>query len=123
LSVVTHIDPKYGGLSAAVPALADAVSQAGRYSTSIAGFCAAGEYFKPVTANAIPIDHMPLGRLHRIKDSASRKIFGELVNRSAGVHIHDIWEHGAAAAASRARSAKKKSRISFPLTACWSAGH
>ena len=107
LSVVTHLDPKYGGLSAAVPALADAVSQAGRYSTSIACFCAPDEHFKPVTANPVPIDHLPLGRLRWIKDSASRKAFGQLVDRSAGVHIHGIWEHGAAAAASRARSSKK----------------
>jgi glycosyltransferase involved in cell wall biosynthesis len=107
LSVVTHLDPKYGGLSAAVPALADAVSQAGRYSTSITGFCAANEHFKPVTTTGVPVDHMPLGRLHWIKDSTSRKIFGQLVDRSAGVHIHGIWEHSAAAAASHARSAKK----------------
>jgi glycosyltransferase involved in cell wall biosynthesis len=112
LSVVTHLDPKYGGLSAAVPALADAVSQAGYFSTSIAGFCAPGEHFKPVTANPIAIDHMPLGRLHWMKDSAARHSFQELVDDSAGVHIHGIWEHSTAAAASRARSSKKPYVIS-----------
>jgi len=107
LNVVTHLDPKYGGLSAAVPALANSVSQAGRFSTSVAGFCAAGEHFKPLTATGVPIDQLPLGRLSWIKNPASRQAFHEMVDRSAGVHVHGIWEHSTSVAARRARSSKR----------------
>jgi glycosyltransferase involved in cell wall biosynthesis len=112
LNVVTHLDPKYGGLSAAVPALANAVSEAGYYSTSIAGFCAAGEQFNPATTNPIAIDHLPLGRLNWMKNSTARHRFHQLVDDSAGVHVHGIWEHSTAAATSRARASKKPYVIS-----------
>lgn len=107
LNVVTHLDPKYGGLSAAVPALANSVSQAGHFSTSVAGFCAAGEHFEPVTGTGVRIDHLPLGRLNWIKHPASRQAFHDLVDSSAGVHIHGLWEHSTAVAASRAQFSKK----------------
>ena len=47
IQVVSHLDPKYGGLSAAVPALSSALAGSGRYSVSLAGFCQTGEHFSP----------------------------------------------------------------------------
>jgi glycosyltransferase involved in cell wall biosynthesis len=107
MSVVTHLDPKYGGLSSAVPALASAVAAAGQLSTSIASFCLPGEHFAPVTTSPVAVRYMPLGRMNWFKDSSARHTFHNLVDHSAGVHIHGLWEHSTSAAAQRARALQK----------------
>ena len=43
VSVVTHLDPRYGGLSAVVPRLASAITDTTGLRVRVAAFCAPGE--------------------------------------------------------------------------------
>jgi glycosyltransferase involved in cell wall biosynthesis len=111
LNVVTHLDPKYGGLSAVVPALAASIAQAGRYSATVTGFCINSEQYQPV-ASRVEIAHMPLGRINWWLQAGTRHAFQRSIEGAAGVHIHGLWEHSSAAAAHKARGAKKPYIIS-----------
>ncbi len=112
LNVVTHLDPKYGGISTAVPALSSAVSNTGEHEVPLAAFCAPGERVAPSLMPFNAVHFMPLGRANWLKDKTSRSAFREMVDRSAGVHIHGLWEQSTFAAARAARSAGKPYLVS-----------
>lgn len=105
LHVVSHLDPRYGGLSAVVPELARAVSLAGGPRSPVAAFLASDE--RSVDERSV-IDGMdvtawPTGRVAWMRDGALRRSFAALVRRSAGVHIHGLWEGSTATAVAAAR--------------------
>ena len=52
VEVVTHLDPKYGGLSAAVPALGRSLATSEHIDISLAAFCANGEQVEPAHYHA-----------------------------------------------------------------------
>lgn len=112
LAVVPHLDPKYGGLSAAVPALASAVADAQHRSLSLAAFCHADEHFLPTVSNRVAIHHLPLARGAWLRDSPARQHFRQLITRSAGVHIHGLWQPSTSTAARLARKQNKPYVIS-----------
>ncbi len=92
LHVVTHLDPKYGGLSSAVPALGQALSERTNCRAEIAAFCVEGEHFQPRGLAQSALSYWPQGRgswLHnqRLKSSFEQRIAGV-----DGVHIHGLWE-------------------------------
>ncbi len=107
LNVVSHLDPKYGGLSSAVPALNSAISNTGRVELSLAGFCAESEQYSPALSNGVAVHHMPLGRLAWARNTEARRNFAALVDRSEGVHIHGLWQHSTSVAARLARRSGK----------------
>jgi glycosyltransferase involved in cell wall biosynthesis len=107
LHVVSHLDPKYGGLSAAVPALGSSVSTGGQFSIALAGFCRQGENFHPAVASGMNVHHFPIGYAGWWRDRASRQTFRHLVRQSAGVHIHGLWQLSASAAARAAQAESK----------------
>ncbi len=104
LHAVSHLDPKYGGLSAAVPALGSAVSATGQFSVALAGFCIAGERYLPSVASGMDVHHFPIGYGGWWRDRVSRQSFRNLVRQSAGVHIHGLWQLSTSAAARAAQS-------------------
>ena len=112
VSVVSHLDPKYGGLSAAVPALASAVAGTGENTITVAGFCADGEYFQPAVGRNVAVEHYPLGRLAGLQRGSAERAFQETLATSAGVHIHGLWQRSTSAAAHLARSQNKPYVIS-----------
>ena len=112
LNVVTHLDPKYGGISTAVPALSSAVFDSREHEMSLAAFCAPGERVAPSLMPFDAVHYMPLGRINWLKDKTSRSAFREMVDKSAGVHIHGLWEQSTFAAARAARSAGKPYLVS-----------
>ena len=107
LHAVSHLDPKYGGLSAAVPALGSAVSTTGQFSVALAGFCGDGEHYLPSVAPGMDVHHFPIGYGGWWRDRASRQAFRNLVRESAGLHIHGLWQLSTSAAARAAQSESK----------------
>lgn len=115
LHVVSHLDPKYGGLSAVVPELARAVAEATAGAgtgprPAIAAFCAPGE--QPGAIADVDVTAWPTSRLAWLRDGAMRDSFETLVGRSAGVHIHGLWEGSTWAAVRAARRAGRPYVIS-----------
>lgn len=109
LHVVSHLDPKYGGLSAVVPELARAVAGAGGWRSPVAAFLADGERS---TVNGVDVTAWPTSRVAWLRNGALRASFDALVRRSAGVHIHGLWEGSTAAAVASARRAGRPYVIS-----------
>jgi glycosyltransferase involved in cell wall biosynthesis len=111
-NVITHLDPKYGGMSAAVPALSSAVMGVGKHTVSLTGFCAPEERFSPSLANALDVHYMPLGYANWLTNKDARVRFQTIIDHSAGVHIHGLWEQSTFAAARAARNARKPYLVS-----------
>ena len=109
LQVVTHLDPRYGGLSSAVPALARALTQHGNLDVSLAAFCAPAEHVQPVGFAADQVSFWPAARKLWLTDalqgSPLRKQFAAQLSGAQGVHIHGLWEESTARAAHAARLA------------------
>ncbi len=103
LEVVSHLEPKYGGLSAAVPALGERLHRDGGFDVQLAAFCLPGEEFQPDAFQREQLSYWPTGRKVWMKDFALRRRFEEAVRQSDGVHIHGLWEQSTAIAASTAR--------------------
>lgn len=112
LNVLAHVDPRYGGLSAGVPALTSSISTAMKASVSLAAFCRSGEEFRPAVAPNVKLHYFPVERLGWFRDSAARRGFDDLVARAAGLHIHGLWETSTNAAARSARAHGKPYLVS-----------
>ena len=102
LQVVSHLDPSFGGLSAAVPELASAVAAQGAFRSPIAAFHAPGE---PCAAAGQQVSAWPSSRSVWMRDRSLRQRFAAEVGASSGVHIHGLWEGSTAVAAAAARRA------------------
>ena len=102
LNVVSHLLPKYGGISSAVPELASAVASAGAHPVSVTGFCHPGEFKIPHSNLAVQFSEAPFSRLAWYRHSAARRAFRGRVTASAGLHIHGVWDQSTAAAADTA---------------------
>lgn len=124
VSVVSHLDPKYGGLSAAVPALSSAVAATGRYSVTIAGFCQAGEHFRPQVSPGVALRYLPVSRLGWAQNGGLRREFRQVVRHSAGVHVHGLWQMSTTAAARLAKAEGKPAVISaHGMLESWALAH
>jgi glycosyltransferase involved in cell wall biosynthesis len=104
IEVISHLDPKYGGLSAAVPALSAGVRGHGEFDVRLAAFCADGEEFRPNGFTAEQMTYWPVGRKSWIKDQALRSRFEDALSSASGIHIHGLWEQSTAMAAKSART-------------------
>ena len=108
LHVVSHLDPKFGGLSAVVPELAAAVSHAGRLSASLGAFCDPAEHIPTPAENpaftGLPVSRWPMGRRQWLTDASLRHRFLDVVDQVDGLHLHGLWEQSTLAGARSARS-------------------
>ena len=105
--VVSHLHPRYGGLSSAVPALVTAMNEEGRMRPRIAAFCVPAEQFLPEGVAEERVSFWPAARLPWVRDRALRARFVEQLRESDGIHIHGLWEQSSASAAAAARSLRK----------------
>ncbi len=104
LNVVTHLDPKYGGLSSSVPELDAAIAAASEFSVCLAGFCEGDEFFQPQPSAGVDVRHFLKGsRFSWQRRTEATTEFQALVARSAGVHVHGLWQPSTALAARTAR--------------------
>ena len=114
VEVVSHLDPSYGGLSAAVPELGRSLANglgAAPIGISIAAFCAPEQHFQPDGFSPDQVRYWPAGRnawmRDRLDGATLRRSFTDSLQEADGVHIHGIWEAGTSIAAVAARSLGK----------------
>lgn len=107
LQVVSHLDPKYGGLSSAVPALGRYLDERSHVRSSLAAFCVPGEHYEPEGYIHGQLTFWPASRKQwlpsTLRANPLRDEFKDLVRKADGVHIHGLWEASTAVAASTAR--------------------
>ena len=104
LEVVSNLDPKYGGLSAAVPALGEKLNATGRLDVTLAAFCAPDEQFRPPGYKPRQLTYWPATRSQWLREPSLRARFKRQLRLSDGVHIHGLWEASTALAADSARN-------------------
>ncbi len=107
LNVVSHLDPRYGGLSAVVPYLGSAIAATGQFSVGLAAFCTPGELYSDSNHPELSLSIWPTSRADWFRSRELRQRFHDLVSAADGVHIHGLWEHSTAAAARIARALRK----------------
>ena len=111
LSVVSHLDPQYGGLSAVVPELSSALNRSGLISSGLAAFCAPDEEIPSGLAGSaldgLEVSRWPMGRRQWITDRSLREQFLRAVDAADGVHLHGLWEQSTAVGARSARARRK----------------
>lgn len=107
LHVVTHLDPKYGGLSSAVPALGQALSERTNCRVEIAAFCAPGEHFEPSAFSAANLSYWPQGRGSWLHNQRLKSSFAQRIAHVDGIHIHGLWEQSTIEACRAATAAGK----------------
>ena len=126
LSVVSHLDPKYGGLSAVVPMLAEQINRPswpigpaepgssgdGRLEVSLEAFCLPGEASSPSGCPALQVQYWPTSRKAWLLDGGLRQRWQQTVAAADGVHIHGLWEQSSLVAARAARSLAKPYLVS-----------
>ncbi len=107
LSVVSHLDPKYGGLSAAVPELAASLAASNQIGVSVAAFCLADEQYRTAAHPELAISYWPTSRKSWLLNRALRREFRHRVAEVDGLHIHGLWEQSSLMAARAARALGK----------------
>ena len=112
LSVVTHTDPRYGGLSAAVPRSGVAVTETDRFDVSLAAFCLPGEHTAPAKFDEAHLSFWPVSRASWLRSSSLRSRFRDLVRQADGVHLHGLWEVSTAVGSRTARQLGKPYLVS-----------
>ena len=109
--VLSHLDPRRGGLSAAVPELARNIARlpdAPPLDVGLTAFCAPEEHFHTAHFADDELSFWPASRRVWLSDFLSggrlQKKFREHLKGFDGVHIHGLWEHSTELAAGTARS-------------------
>ena len=102
LAVVSHTEPRYGGLSTAVPRLGLDVAETG-VEMSMAAFCAPGEAFRPEGYTEAQVSFWPSARRPWLTSPDLRQRFARVLRATDGIHIHGLWEMSTAAASRQAR--------------------
>lgn len=106
MQVLSHLDPKYGGISTVVPSLAESLMGQGVQS-SIEAFCAEGEEFLPASLHSEDVHYWPIQRLRWIKSAALRAGFHQETSGHDGLHVHGLWDVTSVAASRAARQLSK----------------
>ena len=103
LTVLSHTDPRYGGLSSAVPRLSEAIGSAAHFDMAMAAFCAPGEHVRPEGLREQQLSFWPVSHGPWLKSAALRQQFAAQVREVDGLHIHGLWEASTAMASRTAR--------------------
>jgi len=107
LTVVSHLDPRYGGLSSVVPQLSSRLAADHHLHIDLAAFLDAGELYSASSYPELAISEWPTRRGQWTLNRARRERFRELVKAANGLHIHGLWEQSTAIAAPSARALRK----------------
>ncbi len=107
LNVVSHVDPRYGGLSAVVPELCGAVATNSSVAVRLAAFCRADEAFTSGSFAGVPTSYWPAGRIDWWRDRSLPRRFSQQVDQADGLHLHGLWEQSTQLGAQMARSQGK----------------
>ena len=107
LQVASHLDPKFGGLSSAVPALAAAAESAGPHIAPFAVFCGADEDISHIGARQLHAFRFPHGRSRWMREKSLQAQLRDLIESADGVHIHGVWAEYCSIAGNIARESGK----------------
>lgn len=110
LQVLSHLDPKFGGIASSVPQLSQATEAEGGPECPIAGFCHPQE--KLPKQDRGRGKHYSSHRVRWMLDHNLRNRFRETIRASQGVHIHGVWEPHCNVAAAAARACSRPYIIS-----------
>ena len=102
-SVLTHLDPRFGGLSAAVPELSRQISLQSGCEVRLAAFCSPDEVYSADCFSELEITEWPLNRRRWLVDRHLRQTFSDLIATTSGVHIHGLWEQSTLSASHAAQ--------------------
>ncbi len=100
--VLSHLDPRFGGLSTAVPELSRQIALQSGCTMHLAAFCAPGEQYSREATSALQLTEWPLSRKRWLLEPGLRQSFSALIAKSNGVHIHGLWEQSTLASAQAA---------------------
>lgn len=106
MQVLSHLDPKYGGISTVVPELAAALSSNG-VACELDAFCAAGEHVQPSVLSPESLHFWPVRRMEWLRSAALRSSFNASLEPVDGLHIHGLWDSTSWMAARAARRQRK----------------
>ncbi len=112
INVLSHLDPRYGGLSSIVPQLCASITEAGLAQTAVAAFCLPTEQIKPSCLPSQTTSFWPGSRITWLTDRNLRRRFRSAIEAAEGVHIHGLWEQSTNVAAGTARSLHKPYLVS-----------
>ena len=107
LQVISHTDPRYGGLSAAVPALALSIAAQSRHDALLAAFCNVGEQYCPAEVRGEQITFWPASRRTWWLERSLKEDFASAVRGADALHIHGLWEASTAVSCATARRHSK----------------
>lgn len=107
VSVVSHLDPRYGGLSSVVPQLSSRLVLSHQLRVDLAAFCEEEELYCADSNPEITITEWPASRLQWLSDRSLRDRFRNLLESADGVHIHGLWEQSTATGVTTARALRK----------------
>jgi glycosyltransferase involved in cell wall biosynthesis len=112
LQVLSHLDPRFGGIASSVPQFCRAIEAESGYQSPIAGFCAAAEFDHLSAKERSQAERFPADRLRWLVDVGLRQRLRERIRKAQGMHIHGVWEAHCAVTASLARACKRPYIIS-----------
>ncbi|RZU38962.1 glycosyltransferase [Edaphobacter modestus] len=104
ISVLSHLDTRYGGLSTVVPQLSSLLANTGSFSIGLAAFCNPGEEYTPPGISHLNVSYWPTSRSAWLRDSTIRSRFRNEIKSAEGLHIHGLWEQSTAMACDTARA-------------------
>lgn len=107
VNVVSHLDARYGGLSAVVPQLASAIAASTNFRVGLAAFCADDEVCSFSAYPDLGVTRWPMGRLDWLRHRSLTRSFRDLLGDADGIHIHGLWEQSTTVAAHAARALRK----------------
>jgi glycosyltransferase involved in cell wall biosynthesis len=103
LEVVSHTDPRYGGLSSSVPALAAAIERSAPVRIAFAAFCHAGEAYRPGELQEEQVTFWSTSRKAWLVERGLNASFEHAVQQADALHVHGLWEQSTATACGTAR--------------------
>lgn len=110
LQVLSHVDPKFGGIASSVPQLSQATEAQGGPQCPIAGFCHPEEKMPGMERGRGK--HYSAHRVRWMLDHNLRNRFRQTIREAQGVHIHGVWEPHCNVAAAAARACNRPYIIS-----------
>ena len=103
LSVVSHLHPRYGGMSAAVPQLGLEVQRNGPINVDLASFCAHEESYLPHGYSQSKVSQWPASRVAWMHHPGLRRDLRKIIDSADGIHVHGLWEQSTAIVCKMAR--------------------
>jgi glycosyltransferase involved in cell wall biosynthesis len=111
LMVGANLDPRFGGVSAAMAPLCSSTNDIGDVRVSLAAFCEPDEDLSALNSAVTSISRFPLRGMKSLV-VPDENALAKLIALASGVHIHGIWQEHCLLAARIARTLGKPYIIS-----------